>query len=123
MELFLLNNKEDRKKFKAKCGIYALLYQDQVIYIGQSRNIQSRLKSHNVPNKVQSIIKEIVKEDGNCNRCKSLAMYCFIDAHREDIQFSVLQECRDDELSSYEEYYINQFKPRFNYKGINVPYM
>ena len=41
-------------------------------------------------------------------------MYCFIDAHREDI----LQECRDDELSSYEEYYINQFKPRFNYKGV-----
>lgn len=33
MELFLLNSKEDRKKFKAKCGIYALLYQDQVIYI------------------------------------------------------------------------------------------
>ena len=65
MELFLLNSKEDRKKFKAKCGIYALLYQDQIIYIGQSRNIQSRLKFHNVPNKVQSIIKEIIKEDGN----------------------------------------------------------
>ena len=49
-----------------------------------------------------------------------MALYRFIDANKDDLFFVVLAET--DELDKWEEHYITLFKPRFNYKGVNVPY-
>jgi hypothetical protein len=49
-----------------------------------------------------------------------MALYRFIDANKDDLFFVVLAET--DELDKWEEHYITLFKPKFNYKGVNVPY-
>ena len=122
VEIYRLNNKEDVKEFKQKIGIYALLYKDEIIYIGQSSDIEKRLKNHNSSSKIQDTIHKIIKENGECNRSKELALYYFINEHRDEIEFIVLKECLLAELNHYEEKYLLQFKPRFNYKGVVVPY-
>lgn len=111
--------KEEANHFKNKSGVYALIYDNEVIYVGQSINLAKRLKAH-MTTKPQTIVKKIIEENGKCNRCKSLAMYAFLDEHKDDIQFVVLLET--DELNKYEEHYIKLFLPRYNYKGVDVPY-
>ena len=112
-------DKEVLKQYKIS-GIYALTYEDEIIYIGQSTNICNRVKSHMKDTNVNDTIAKIYKEDGKVNRCKQLAMYHFIDKHKEDIGFKILKET--DELNKYEKELIEQYKPRYNYKGVDVPY-
>ena len=106
-------------KFSKVKGIYALIYRNTIIYIGQSKSIADRLKTHRAK-KPQDIIKQIIKEEGKCNRCKSLAMYNFIQNNIEEMNFAVLQET--DQLNYYEKYYITKFKPKYNYRGVDIPY-
>lgn len=49
-----------------------------------------------------------------------MALYRFIDANKDDISFVVFKET--EELDKWEEHYITLFKPRYNYKGVDVPY-
>lgn len=112
--------KEEFKRFNGKSGVYGLVYDNEVIYVGQSKKLNERLKAHSKEGKVEETIKLIIKEDGKCNRSKQLAMYNFIDKHREDMQFIVLIET--DELNKYEEHYIKLFQPKYNYKGVDIPY-
>lgn len=108
---------EEIKKFKKKSGIYALIYDNEVIYVGQSVNLGDRLRTHRTTTP-QQIVDKIIKEEGRSNRSKQLAMYAFLEKH--DIQFVVLLETT--ELDKYEEHYIKLFLPKFNYKGVDVPY-
>lgn len=119
VKLYDLNNK-NTKVFNNKSGIYALIYDNEVIYIGQSINLKDRLNRHGRKSKVNETIKKIEKEEGKVNRSKQLAMYLFIDKHRENIQFAILKETND--LNKYEKHYIELFTPKFNYKGVDVPY-
>ena len=114
---FTLN---DFARFKDKSGIYAIVHNNEIIYVGQSSKINERLRTHNSPGYIETITKKIIKEGGKCNRSKSLAMAYFIKEHREELYFTVLKETT--ELNKWEEYYITSFKPRFNYKGVDVPY-
>lgn len=111
---------EEAKQFKDKKGIYALVYDNEVIYVGQSKNLYDRLKAHMNKNALQNTIKKVISEDGKCNRCKAIAMYNFIDNHREDMQFIILKET--EELEKTEQHYITLFKPKYNYKGVDVPF-
>ena len=105
--------------FSGKRGIYGLVYDDEIIYVGQSKNIGNRLKTHRKAN-TKSIIDHIIREEGKCNRCKQLALYYFIDENREEMNFVILEETED--LNEREKYYISLFKPKYNYKGVDVPY-
>lgn len=122
VEIFSLNDKNDVHLFDKISGIYGLLYENEIIYVGQSINIANRLKDHKRSSNINDIINRIIKEDGNCNRCKQLAMYYFLDEHKKEIEFVLLKECKIEELNYYEEKYITKFKPRFNYKGVIIPY-
>lgn len=113
-------NKEDISLFKNKSGIYGLIYDGEVIYVGQSKNLKDRLSTHNRTTQIQNTIKAIIREEGKINRTKQLAMYYFIDEHREEMQFIILKET--DELNKYEEHYISLFQPKYNYKGVDVPF-
>lgn len=106
-------------KYNKVKGIYALIYKDEIIYIGQSKSIGDRLKDHR-STKPQEIVKKIIREQGQCNRCKSLAMYDFIQNNIDEINFAVLKET--DELNYYEEYYITKYKPKYNYRGVDIPF-
>ena len=127
VELYQLDQ-DDIKEYKNKVGIYGLIYDNEVIYVGQSTNIAHRLTKHNSENALESTIKQVIKEDGRSNRCKAIAMYAFIKAHREDMQFVVFQEfeeCDADlktKLNAAEEHFITLFKPKYNYIGVDVPY-
>lgn len=114
--------KEEIKKFKNKSGIYALAYEGEIFYIGQSVNLGERLSRHRSENAFEQTIKDIIRDDGKTNRCKALAMYNFINEHREDIYFMILKEIPREELNTAEEHYITYYKPRYNYKGVDVPY-
>ena len=46
VELFKASSKEQRRQFKQVSGIYGLVYDDQVIYIGQSIDIGRRIGDH-----------------------------------------------------------------------------
>lgn len=114
--------KEEIKKFKNRSGIYALAYQKEIFYVGQSVNLGERLSKHRSENAFESTIKDIIRSDGKTNLCKTLAMYNFINEHREDIYFMILAETPLEELDTTEEHYITLYKPRYNYKGVDVPY-
>ena len=110
---------EDIKLFNERKGIYGLIYNNQVIYVGQSNNLGERLRKHRRAN-TNDIINKIIDEDGRCNRCKNLAMYYFIEKNREDIQFVIFEET--DDLDNREYHYITLFQPKYNYKGVDIPY-
>ena len=44
-------NSKDRLKYRGISGIYALIYNNEIIYIGQSVNIGSILTAHNSKNR------------------------------------------------------------------------
>lgn len=110
---------EDIDLFQNKQGIYGLIYEDEIIYVGQSKKLSNRLRTHWKAN-TDSVIKSIIKEDGKIHRCKQLAMYYFITEHRDEMSFVILEETED--LNDRECHYITLFQPKFNYKGVDVPY-
>ena len=111
---------KEMKPFGGVSGIYAIGYQDEIFYIGQSVDIKVRLQKHRREKAFDDTLKEILITDGRVNKCKALAMYNFINEHREDIYFIILEETT--ELNEREQYYIEKYRPRYNYKGIDVPY-
>lgn len=48
-------NSKNRLKYRGISGIYALIYNNVIIYIGQSANIGGRLTAHNNKNKYDTI--------------------------------------------------------------------
>ncbi len=112
--------KEEIRKYQKISGIYALVYEENIFYVGQSVNLGKRLMSHINENALETTLQKIYREDGNCNRCKSLAMYNFINKNREKIKFCILSKTY--ELNEEEEKYIKLYKPKYNYIGIDVDY-
>lgn len=124
-EIYDLSDDNDIALFNKVSGIYGLMYityeTEEIIYVGQSINIANRLRTHRAAkSQFQKAVDQYIQEEGRCNRSKQMALYRFIDANKDDLFFVVLAET--DELDKWEEHYITLFKPRFNYKGVNVPY-
>ena len=118
VELYRLCDKTKREELEEVCGIYAILYNNEVIYVGQSINIRSRLDSHT--NKAR--INEYAKRDQhNKNTQLKLEFYTLIQEHMDEIQFLYIP-CDKKELDKYEEYYINKYKPKYNYIGVYTRY-
>lgn len=118
VELYRLCDETKRKELEEVCGIYAILYNNEVIYVGQSINIRSRLDSHT--NKAR--INEYTKRDQhNKNTQLKLEFYTLIQEHMDEIQFLYIP-CDKKELDKYEEYYINKYKPKYNYVGVYTRY-
>lgn len=118
VELYRLCDKTKREELEEVCGIYAILYNNEVIYVGQSINIRSRLDSHT--NKAR--INEYAKRDQhNKNTQLKLEFYTLIQEHMDEIQFLYIP-CDKKELDKYEEYYINKYKPKYNYVGVYTRY-
>lgn len=115
---------DEMKQFKDKKGIYGLVYIDgdksEIIYIGQSKNLGSRLQSHRNENAFNNTLKQVFKEDGKSNRCRMLAMYHFINENREKMGFVILKET--EKLNYWEEHYLTKFQPRYNIIGVKTPY-
>lgn len=118
--------RENTKEYNDKSGIYALLYNDEIIYIGQSKRVGQRLKRHrNAQQQLNDMaykIKEEQKKDVYIYRDLSIEFYNFILAHQNEIYFLVFL-CPIEDLDKIEEYYITKYKPKYNYAGVEGPYI
>lgn len=111
------------RPFNNRKGVYAIGYKDEIFYVGQSKNLGDRLRHHRSENAFENTIRDIIRKDGQTHQCKALAMYHFINTNRKDIYFMILAEVEDLlELDVYEEKYITELQPRYNYTGVDVPY-
>lgn len=120
---YIFTNKEIRKQFKNVSGIYALYYNNEIIYIGKSKDIHNRIRAHNNPNQLNNIYKQIEKENGKCNRDKEVQLYTFIREYKDNMYFDVLYICNEEDLNKYEEYYIMKYQPKYNYSGVDRTYV
>ena len=118
VELYRLCDKTKREELEEVCGIYAILYNNEVIYVGQSINIRSRLDSHTNKAKINEYAK---RDQHNKNTQLKLEFYTLIQEHMDEIQFLYIP-CDKKELDKYEEYYINKYKPKYNYVGVYTRY-
>ena len=118
VELYRLCDKTKREELEEVCGIYAILYNNEVIYVGQSINIRSRLDSHTNKARINEYIK---RDQHNKNTQLKLEFYTLIQEHMDEIQFLYIP-CDKKELDKYEEYYINKYKPKYNYIGVYTRY-
>ena len=50
-----------------------------------------------------------------------MEFYTLIQEHMDEIQFLYIP-CDKKELNKYEEYYINKYKPKYNYVGVYTRY-
>ena len=118
VELYKLCDKTKREELEEVCGIYAILYNNEVIYVGQSINIRSRLASHTSKAKINQYAK---RDQNDKNTQLKLEFYTLIQEHMDEIQFLYIP-CNKKELDKYEEYYINKYKPKYNYAGVYIRY-
>ena len=101
-------------------GIYGIKYKDEIIYVGQSKNVRQRINAHF---KWQTQINEIYRKGLKTQAQRlRLQFYKFIGEHQEDISPLLLEECNLGKLNDQEEYWIKHYKPRFNYEGVVIEY-
>ena len=125
-EFYFLSDSSSRKIYKDKSGIYGLYYEEECFYIGQSKNLYSRLSSHNRPEtrlrEIKNKIQREASSDRAPNREKSIKMYEFIRENSSLIKFKILKLSTEENLDKYEEEFISLYKPKYNYVGVDVDY-
>ena len=105
-------------------GIYAILYKNRIIYVGQSENIYNRIKQHF---KLTQNVKKLVEQQDKNGYLRdweqlSLKKNLFIAQNSDDITWEILELCEVDDLDLNEEYWIKKYKPIFNYEGVVTEY-
>ena len=119
MELtkYRFDNTKAYMHYRGVSGIYAFLYEDNVIYIGQSKNVRSRLLGHHgINSNINKVNKERAKYPVD-SQLNTLEFYNFLRDHMQEIEFIALP-ADIEKLNELEEHYINKYKPRFNYAGV-----
>lgn len=117
-----LSNLIERGLFKQESGIYGLYFNNKCFYVGQSKDLQKRLREHSRwAHNLERL--ELNKEYRNpISYQKTKEMYEFIGKNYNQIKFKILTLCSFEELNHYEEMYISLYNPEYNYQGVNVEY-
>ena len=118
---------DETYRYDGQSGIYAIFWQKEIIYIGQAKDVGARLDQHfNTNRTIHQILAEQQVIGFNTSKdaylYRTLSMYCFITAFFDDIGITMLHECPISELNEWEESFIKEYKPRFNYGGVDAPY-
>lgn len=120
---YRLNDLSNRKLFREVPGVYALVYDNKPIYIGETDNIMRRMGQHVGKSALRRVEKEIEENpDYAKGKMKRRDMYRFIDKNRDDIYFCVLKCGGRVERCKKEKEMIEKHLPRYNYEGIDIPY-
>lgn len=121
-----LNSEENQNLYRGMAGIYFLILDGEIVYIGQSQNIGKRLSSHNSRRAFDRIWTAAWEgPEYAYGKLKALYLYYTISQRRDDFEFAVYADesmsdvGKRDEL---EEYLISVNQPRFNFSGVNIPY-
>ena len=105
--LSFIDNK-DKQKIS---GIYGIMIEDELVYIGQSKDIVKRCKQHSY---------KIIKSEENCKKYKSDFTPLYIEVRKafydnKHIKFVILERVfYESSLKYIESYYINKYSPRLN---------
>lgn len=105
-------------------GLYGLKYEDNFVYIGQSNKMKTRVKRHLRGTKdLKSYLTDFKKgertEEGGVIAIKKMF---FIDQHKDDLKFNIM-EVPEEDLNAYECFFIQHYKPIFNYAGVMRNYL
>lgn len=84
-----------------KSGIYAIMVDNKVLYIGQSVNMWDRIHQH-----MSYILKP--------HREKKYQLFHIFNLYGKKIEFEVLEYVNPKELDEREAYYINHYLPPLN---------
>lgn len=117
-EIMYLNDIKKYQDLKEKSGIYYLYYDNEIIYIGQSKDIYDRLCHHRNWN--SSLKKAQQNRDGG----HLVELYQFIGEHLDFIEFGIFRFTHSLEENNYwEEHFIKTYKPKYNYAGVDIAYI
>ena len=117
LELKKFANTKNYMDYDNVSGIYALIHNNQVIYIGQSINVRRRLLAHHgIENKIKRY--ENAKNESDKQKYN---FYIFLQEHIDEIDFIVLVADRA-QLNELEEQYITKYKPQYNWSGVKTKY-
>lgn len=118
---YRFNETKAYMRYRGVSGIYAFLFEDNVIYVGQSKNMRERLlKHHSINGNINKVNKDRERYPVD-SQLNTLAFYNFLKEHIQEIEFIALP-VEIDKLNEVEEHYINKYKPRFNYAGVVAEY-
>ncbi len=119
---YKLSDTYSRTQFKGTRGIYAIVHNGEYLYIGQSVELYKRLTYHNCSVAIERTLRDMKRGRKKHTNDHALDMYKYIDAHRDEIQFTILEEWPDN-LNEREKFYIEKYKPRFNTCGVSTAYI
>ena len=94
---------------KAVPGIYSIMIQDKVVYIGKSINLLSRYCSH------KKHIYNNPKVDKEAKEHKYRIFKQALDKGYQ-VRFEILTYCQEQELGESEAIFISQYRPVLNYQ-------
>ena len=101
-------------------GIYCLTFGDEVIYVGQSKNMRERVNQHlNYEGQIRERLRSGVRTQA---QKLELQRYQFIKENFDGIKVGVLERCSLGKLDECEKYWIRKYRPRFNYEGVRCVY-
>lgn len=120
VELYSFADTKEYKRFNRMSGIYALVYKNEIIYVGQSCNVRQRLISHHG---YRSVLRGLYKRKQPYSDSTQFRInfYTFIKENMKDIQFLAIP-VEPIDLIKTEKHYIEKYKPRFNYAGVVIAY-
>lgn len=98
----ILEKEKYFKNLASISGIYAILVNDKICYVGQSRCIGKRLAQHYI--EINNIDKNSEKKYKLLNEIQKIYQ----------IKFIILEKCDEDNLNSQEEFYILKYNPPLN---------
>ena len=113
--------KHKDKPLRNTAGIYALIHNNKVIYVGQSVSMRDRLLKHSNADKR---LEELAQTHTHTNTQQYLIQkkrYEFIKENIEDILY-LFVPCEKDVLDEMEKHYITKHKPKYNYIGVYCKY-
>ncbi len=103
-----IKNTKYQRGLEVSSGIYAIFIPVEnineiiPIYVGQSKDIFKRWKSH------QNQIEKIIKEESNTRTYKKIVTYLKQkNLNIQSLNFIVLEKCNEENLNERELYYIN----------------
>lgn len=101
---------ENKEQQKIK-GVYGIMIDDELVYIGQSKDIVKRCKQHSY---------KIIKPKEECKKYKNDFRPLYIETrdafyNNKHIKFIILERIVNElNLKKKELYYINKYSPRLN---------
>lgn len=121
LEKHYFNNTDNFHKFDEVSGIYALLYKDEVLYVGQSVNVGKRLFQHHAMKAQINTNLKMYNNSRSASAHNRLHFYMFLLNNKHNIYFIVLPTGKD-KLDEIEEHYITKYKPQYNWAGVRTLY-